>query len=194
MSGEEQTAYLKKLGYSYTDNDGKVLEGSELVEQFFEELQKQIEQYDALYDTVHGTEETLEKLKTEIEQINEEIKQNQMDLEQAVFDIIVKAWEKEIEQMEKQTDLIKEANQAYIDGLNEALSAERKLYEDNQKIADREQLQRQLSLLRRSGGSASEIANLEEQLNDMLKDEYFSNQERMIEDIQQANDIQVQQL
>ena len=194
MSGEEQTAYLKKLGYSYTDNDGKVLEGSELVEQFFEELQKQIEQYDALYDTVHGTEETLEKLKAEIEQINEEIKQNQMDLEQAVFDIIVKAWEKEIEQMEKQTDLIKEANQAYIDGLNEALSAERKLYEDNQKIADREQLQRQLSLLRRSGGSASEIANLEEQLNDMLKDEYFSNQERMIEDIQQANDIQVQQL
>ena len=68
------------------------------------------------------------------------------------------------------------------------------MYDDNQKTADREQLQRQLSLLRRSGGSASEIADLEEQLNDMLKDEYFSNQERMIEDIQQANDIQVQQL
>jgi hypothetical protein len=36
------------------------------------------------------------------------------------------------------------------------------MYDDNQKTADREQLQRQLSLLRRSGGSASEIANLEE--------------------------------
>jgi hypothetical protein len=93
--------------------------------------------------------------------------------------------------MEEQAGLIKEANKAYIDGLNEALSVERQLYEDNQKIADREQLQRQLSLLRRSGGSASEIANLEEQLNDMLKDEYFSNQKQMIEDIQQANDIQV---
>ena len=194
MSGKEQTAYLKKLGYSYTDNDGKVLEGTKLVEQFFKELQKQIEQYDALYDTVRGTEKTLENLKTKIEQINEEIKQNQMDLEQAVFDIIVKAWEKEIKQMEEQAGLIKEANKAYIDGLNEALSVERQLYEDNQKIADREQLQRQLSLLRRSGGSASEIANLEEQLNDMLKDEYFSNQKQMIEDIQQANDIQVQQL
>jgi hypothetical protein len=93
--------------------------------------------------------------------------------------------------MEKQADLIKEANEAYVEGLNEALASERKIYEENQKLADREQLQRRLSLLRRSGGSASEIADLEEQLNDMLKDEYFSNQERMIEDIQQANDIQV---
>ena len=96
----------------------------------------------------------------------------------------MKAWEKEIDQMEEQADLIKEANDAYINGLNNALSAERQMYDDNQKTADREQLQRQLSLLRRSGGSASEIADLEEQLNDMLKDEYFSNQERMIEDIQ----------
>lgn len=194
MSGEEQTAYLKRLGYSYTNNDGKKLEGQELVEQFFQELQDQIDQYDALYDTVHETEETLEKLRSEIKDINEQIKENQMDLEEAVFDIIVSAWEKEIEQMEEQADLIKEANEAYINGLNNALSAERQMYDDNQKAADREQLQRQLSLLRRSGGSASEIANLEEQLNDMLKDEYFNNQEQMIEDIRQANDIQVQQL
>ena len=194
MSAEEQTDYLESINYSYTDNDGNVLEGEELVEKFFEELQNQIDQYDALYDTVHDTEGILEELQTSIEDINEEIKENQMDLEQAVFDIIVDAWEKEIEQMEEQAELIKEANEAYIDGLNDALSAERQMYDDNQKVADREQLQRQLSLLRRSGGSASEIASLEEQLNDMLKDEYFNNQERMIEDIRQANDIQVQQL
>jgi hypothetical protein len=48
-----------------------------------------------------------------------------MELEEAVFDIIVEAWEKEIEQMQKQADLIEEANEAYINGLNEALSAER---------------------------------------------------------------------
>jgi len=71
MSGEEQTAYLKRIGYSYTNNDGKKLEGQELVEQFFQELQDQIDQYDSLYDTVHGTEETLENLRTQIEDINE---------------------------------------------------------------------------------------------------------------------------
>jgi hypothetical protein len=38
MSGEEQIAYLKSIGYSYTDADGNVLEGTELVTKFFEEL------------------------------------------------------------------------------------------------------------------------------------------------------------
>ena len=194
MSGEEQSAYLARLGYSYTNNDGKKLEGQELVEQFFQELQDQIDQYDSLYDTVHGTQETLEELQTSINDINDQIKENQMELEEEIFDIIVESLEKEIEVLEEQVDLIEEANESYINGLNEALSAERQMYDDNQKVADREQLQRQLSLLRRSGGSASEIANLEEQLNDMLKDEYFNNQERMIEDIRKANDLQVQQL
>ena len=96
--------------------------------------------------------------------------------------------------MEKQAELIKEANQEYIDGLNDALNTEKKLYEQQQSISDREQLQRQLSLLRRSGGSASEIYSLEQQLDDMLKDEYFNNQEKMIENIQEANEEQIRKL
>jgi hypothetical protein len=96
--------------------------------------------------------------------------------------------------MEKQAEVIKEANDAYIQGLNDALTKEKELYEQDQRISDREQLQRQLSLLRRSGGSASEIANLEEQLDDMLKDEYFNNQQKMIEKIQDANEEQVRKL
>jgi len=49
------------------------------------------------------------------------------------------------------------------------------MYEQNTAIQDREQLQRSLALKRRSGGSASEIADLEKQLDGMFKDEYFSN-------------------
>ena len=194
MSGEQQTAFLQNLGYSYTTADGVALEGAELVEQFFQELQDQIDQYDSLYDTVHESLSILEELETQINDINQEIKENQLELEQAIYDIIVKAWEKEIEQMEKQADVIKEANEAYIESLNEAISEERKLYDENRSIADREQLQRQLSLLRRSGGSAAEIANLETQLDDMLKEEYFNNQEKMIENIEKANEKQIQQL
>jgi hypothetical protein len=68
------------------------------------------------------------------------------------------------------------------------------MYQAAESVADREQLQRQLSLLRRSGGSASEIASLEEQLDSMLKDEYFNKQEEMIENIQEANDEQIRLL
>jgi hypothetical protein len=57
------------------------------------------------------------------------------------------------------------------------------MYDQNTAISDREQLQRQLALMRRSGGSASEIADLEKQLDDMFKEEYFTNQEKQLETI-----------
>ena len=194
MSGSKQTAYLKKIGYSYTNTDGEKLEGEELVKQFFQQLQDQIDQYDTLYDTVNETNEALSDLTSNVNEIIEEIKENQLDLEEAIFDIFVEAWEDQIKTMQEEMSLIKEANEKYINGLNEAISAERNLYDQNQTIEEREKLQRQLSLLRRSGGSASEIANLEEQIDSMLKEEYFNNQEKMIEQIQDASDKQVEQL
>jgi hypothetical protein len=39
MSGEDQVKFLESIGYSYTNTDGKKLEGSELVAQFFTDLQ-----------------------------------------------------------------------------------------------------------------------------------------------------------
>ena len=191
MSGEQQTAYLASIGYTYTDNDGNVLEGSELVAKFYEELQKQIDDYDALRDTVNETETALLELEAQINEIEQEIRQNEIDLSQEIYDIIVDAWKENIENLKEQNELIKEANDAYAEGIQKAIDAERQTYEESEAIADREQLQRQLSLLRRSGGSAAEIASLEQQLDDTLKDEYFRNQEKALETIQEANERQV---
>lgn len=194
MSAEQQIEYLKSIGYTYTDNDGKELKDTELVTKFFEELQKQIDEYDALYDTVHATKQTVEKLKSDIEKINEEVIQNQKDLEKVIYDVIVDAWQKQIDALDEQAKLTKEVNDNYVDGLNDALKLEQERYQQNQQIADRESMQRQLALLRRSGGSASEIASLEKQLDEKLKDEYFDNQQKAIDKIQEANEKQVQQL
>ena len=194
MSAEQQINYLKSIGYTYTDNDGKELKDTELVTKFFEELQKQIDEYDALYDTVHATKQTVEKLKSDVEKINEEVIQNQKDLEKVIYDVIVDAWQKQIDALDEQAKLTKEVNDNYVDGLNDALKLEQERYQQNQQIADREAMQRQLSLLRRSGGSASEIASLEKQLDEKLKDEYFDNQQKAIDRIQEANEKQVQQL
>lgn len=191
MSGEEQVAFLEKLGYTYTDNDGKELEEGELVAKFYEELQKQIDDYDALRDTVTETEGALEELETSINEIDQEIRQNEIDLSQEIYDIIVDAWKENIDNLKEQNDLIKEANDAYAQGIEEAIAREQEQYDQNTAIQDRERLQRQLSLLRRSGGSASEIADLEQQLDETLKDEYFRKQEEALKNIQDANERQV---
>ena len=194
MSGEQQLSYIKGLGYSYTDNDGNVLDGEDLVAKFYEEAQAQIDKYDQLRDTVEETDETLSKLQSSINEIEEEIRQNQLKLEQAIYDSIVSAWEKQISQLTEQMNLLKEANDAYVNGLSDALNKEKNLYSQNQSTSEREQLQRQLSLLRRAGGSASQIASLEEQLDSSLKNEYFNHQQESIDSIKEANEKQIDAL
>ena len=194
MSGEQQLSYIKGLGYSYTDNDGNVLDGEDLVAKFYEEAQAQIDKYDELRDTVEETAETLSKLQSSINEIEEEIRQNQLKLEQAIYDSIVSAWEKQISQLTEQMNLLKEANDAYVNGLSDALNKEKNLYNQNQSTSEREQLQRQLSLLRRAGGSASQIASLEEQLDSSLKNEYFNHQQESIDSIKEANEKQIDAL
>lgn len=194
MSGEQQLSYIKGLGYSYTDNDGNALDGEDLVAKFYEEAQAQIDKYDELRDTVEETDETLSKLQSSINEIEEEIRQNQLKLEQAIYDSIVSAWEKQISQLTEQMNLLKEANDAYVNGLSDALNKEKNLYNQNQSTSEREQLQRQLSLLRRAGGSASQIASLEEQLDSSLKNEYFNHQQESIDSIKEANEKQIDAL
>lgn len=194
MSGAEQLSYIKNLGYSYVTNDGEQLDGEDLVSKFFEEAQAQIDKYDELRDTVESTDEALSKLESSINEIEQEIRDNQKELEEIIYNTLVEAWEKQISQLQEQTDMLREANEAYVNGLNDALNKERNQYSQNKSISDRQQLQRQLSLLRRSGGSASQIASLEEQLNSALKEEYFSHQQETIDNIKEANDKQLDAL
>lgn len=194
MSGAEQLSYIKNLGYSYVTNDGEQLDGEDLISKFFEEAQAQIDKYDELRDTVEETDEALSKLESSINEIEQEIRDNQKELEEIIYNTLVEAWEKQISQLQEQTDMLREANEAYVNGLNDALDKERNQYSQNKSISDRQQLQRQLSLLRRSGGSASQIASLEEQLNSALKEEYFSHQQETIDSIKEANDKQLDAL
>lgn len=194
MSGADQLSYIKNLGYSYITNDGEQLDGEDLISQFFEEAQAQIDKYDELRDTVEETDEALSKLESSINEIEQEIRDNQKELEEIIYNTLVEAWEKQISQLQEQTDMLREANEAYVNGLNDALNKERNQYSQNKSISDRQQLQRQLSLLRRSGGSASQIAGLEEQLNSALKEEYFSHQQETIDSIKEANDKQLDAL
>ena len=194
MSGAEQLSYIKNLGYSYVTNDGEQLDDEDLISKFFEEAQAQIDKYDELRDTVESTDEALSKLESSINEIEQEIRDNQKELEEIIYNTLVEAWEKQISQLQEQTDMLREANEAYVNGLNDALNKERNQYSQNKSISDRQQLQRQLSLLRRSGGSASQIASLEEQLNSALKEEYFSHQQETIDSIKEANDKQLDAL
>lgn len=164
----------------------------EYVQEFFSALQEPIDDYDGLRDSVQETEEKLESLAEEIQKVNDEIRDNEIEVSQMIYDAIVQVKEKVIKDLKESNKLITDANKAYADSIQDAITKEKNQYSNNQSIAERETLQRQLSLLRRSGGSASEIQNLEKTISEKLKDEYFQKQEDALEVIKDANTKQTE--
>lgn len=164
----------------------------EYVQEFFSALQEPIDDYDGLRDSVQETEEKLESLAEEIQKVNDEIRDNEIEVSQMIYDAIVQVKEKVIKDLKESNKLITDANKAYADSIQNAITKEKNQYSINQNISERETLQRQLSLLRRSGGSASEIQSLEKTISEKLKDEYFQKQEDALEVIKDANTKQTE--
>jgi hypothetical protein len=67
---------------------------------------------------------------------------------------------REIDEMKNAKDALQESNEALIDGLTDQLNRERNMYQNSENETSLEAKRRQLAILQRSGGSASEISSL----------------------------------
>ena len=68
------------------------------------------------------------------------------------------------------------------------------MYQNQQEEETLNKLRRQLGILQRSGGSASQIHNLQQQITQKEKDAYFNSQQQQIDAIKTASDLEIERL
>ena len=68
------------------------------------------------------------------------------------------------------------------------------MYENQKQDQELTKLQRQLSILQRTGGSAASIASLQQQIADKQQDIYFDKQQEQIDAIKEASDRQIEKM
>ena len=210
LSPKEQYDYIvntlgidkKYLMYDTSGNEIKFKNGkpeddaayTSAIQAFWDKIDKDKEEMQNLFDSTEEGRKKMEELQQAQNEILQEMRDNQMDVEQKVYDAIVDMRERFIEKLEDTRDAIEDSNNKFIEGLNKALTKERDMYDnaENQKELDR--LIRQRDILVRSGGSAAEIADLNEQIEDMQMDAYFDKQQEQIDAIQEASDKQIEKL
>ena len=148
------------------------------------EVQKQVdEQENAVLESEEQRNELLQ-----------EIEDNMIDVQQKVYDAVEHLRQEAIDELQEQRDILADSNQAFIDGLNEQLTQEREMYSKNESDAELTKLQRQLAILQRSGGSASAIRALQDQINSKQQDMYFDERQAQIDAIQKASDNELERL
>lgn len=200
MSAKQQLNYITKtLGISLSDlkykSDGSLAEtDADKVQVFFDNVDSLMSELDELYDSYHEHAEKIEDLTSSQNEILQEYVDNQRSLEDKLLKAIEDREQEVIDKLTDQKEALEEASQSYIDGLNEALNKEQELYNKNQTNNETATLQRRLAILQRSGGSASEIKSLQDQIDSRLQDAYFQAQQDQIDAIQEASNNQLEKL
>ena len=190
--------------YMKYDKEGKEIKKSDykqideyylaMVEAFSDRLTSEQEEMQELFDSWNDQQQAvLEQMQAMNEQL-QAMKDNQKEVENAVLDAIVELREREIQAMEDTRDAIEQTNEDFIDGLNKSLEKERQMYEDTQRDQELERNRRQLAILKRSGAPASQIAQLQDKIDQQARDQYFEKQQEQIDAVKEASDLQLEKL
>ena len=199
-NSQTQLDYLKSIGfdvekYLRTNDDGTKAETTDdMMQNFWDRVDGWMEELDGLYDEYNDHLKDIEENVASQNEILQEYIDNQLSVEEKLFNAIVDRQQAQIDKMQDLLDATQDASEEYIKGLTDALNKEQQLYNKNQNDRELSKLQRQLAILQRSGGSASEIKNLQNQIDSKLQSDYFDAMQKQIDTIQEASDNQIEKL
>lgn len=196
---KSQLNYLRNIGFNTdilkNNEDGTTTKKpEEMMQNFWDNIDAWMDELDSLYDTYNDNLTSVEEVTTKQNEILQQYIDNQLSLEQKLLQAIQDREQAEIDRLTDEKEALEEATQSFIDELTNALDKERDLYNKNQNQKETDRLQRQLAILMRSGGSASEIQALRDQIDSRLQDEYFDKQQEQIDAIQEASNNQLEKL
>ena len=208
-NAREQYAMLQQVGFGsllqykedgsvieWTDDEGKPREEAykEAVEAFSAKLDAQTEEVNSLREDYIEEMGNILDLQTKQNEILTQIRENTIAVEQEVLKAIEDFREREIDELQKQRDALSDSADKFIDGLTDSLNKEREMYNSQQENTELLQMRRQLAILQRSGGSASQIRSLQEQIRQREQEAYFEEQENQINAIKEASALQLERL
>ena len=164
------------------------------VQAFWDKMDADKEEFQSLHDSIEDAKKTVEELDTKRNELLQEMRDNQITVEERVVKAIEDRAQREIDNLNDQRSALEDSTSKYIDGLSKALTKERDMYQNNQEQDELNKLMRQLDILKRSGGSASQIRDLQNQIDAKQQDAYFDIQQEQIDAIQEAADEEIARL
>lgn len=129
-----------------------------------EVLDDLISQYREERKIMRETEQTAKDYVKQLKELNTQQLENIKNVEDKLLKLLEERDQKVIDNLKERYDYMKEQDQEYLDSVKEAVDKERKLRDQSQDYEDLNRQERKLQLLKMSGGSATEIQNLEQEI------------------------------
>ena len=209
-TAEQQYNKIKAWGFGSTmlyDSSGKKITDenqkkgkhsdeffTQSVQAFWDKIESDKEEMQKLRDSIDDANTKVLEMEQKRNELIKEMRDNQMDLEDKIMDALQNKLQSKIDEMQKKRDAYDKANQKFIKGLQDSLAREQDMYQRQEDKTELSKMRRQLAILQRSGGSASSIASLQNDIREREKDQYFDERQAQVDAIQTASDKQLEKM
>lgn len=191
LNEEEITNRANEIAkYDTTTDQGK--DRAEREQQRLDLMLEQVDAYKEEFKLIDECDRAAEKYTKEIEDFNNELREAQIELEDTFRDLFVKRDEEALDALEKRYDAMKKADEDYIKSVKDAIEEERRLRDQDKAYDDVAKMERQLELLRMSGGSATQIQALEQQISDTRQNLADTEMDNKLADIEKETTLRAE--
>lgn len=154
-----------------------------------EVLDDLISQYREERKVMRETEQTAKDYIKQLKELNTQQLENIKNVEDKLLKLLEERDQKVIDNLKERYDYMKEQDQEYLDSVKEAVDKERKLRDQSQDYEDLNRQERKLQLLKMSGGSATEIQNLEQEIAKSRQDLADQEIDNLLDELSQEQEL-----
>lgn len=176
---------LAKIDFSYED-----MQDSDIIKT--DGLEKLIEEYNSTYDMALDKEQEYLNAQKEFDELKSEARDKYITMEQNVIDIIKEQMQEEIDAVTDKYAALEEADNNYLDALQEAIDKQRKLRDQENQYEDLATKEKKLALMQRdtSGANKKEVISLEQEIEDNRQNLLDSEIDNLIDSMKELYDKQ----
>lgn len=176
---------LAKIDFSYED-----MQDSDIIKT--DGLEKLIEEYNSTYDMALDKEQEYLNTQKEFDELKSEARDKYIAMEQNVIDIIKEQMQEEIDAVTDKYAALEEADNNYLDALQEAIDKQRKLRDQENQYEDLATKEKKLALMQRdtSGANKKEVISLEQEIEDNRQNLLDSEIDNLIDSMKELYDKQ----
>lgn len=159
--------YVYKNG-DVTAVNFQALNAAQLPDEISDYVEECVETINNLQKQIDDNTEAIKQKEKEIRDMRKNALQRRVNLEKEVAEVLKKQAEDEVKTQKDKYDALKDADDDYLNALEQAINKERELRERNKEWNDLATKEKKLSLMQRdtSGANAKEVMNLEQDVQD----------------------------
>lgn len=155
-------------------------------------FETQFNLYNEYRDKLNSNIKELNNLETKRKDIYKNSLNDIVSLQEKVIAVLKSQAEEEVNITKEKYDALSEADDAYLEALEDAINKQKKLREEEQKWNDLATKEKKLSLMRRdtSGANAIETQNLEKEIQDNREELLSSSVDNIINNLKELYEMQ----